>query len=100
MGKCCLAYLCNSQSNVVRKIAHGSFSPLSQVFAFTDAVDKLPLLPLPVVAIFLMWPLDHQAEEAAFLTFHRNTRYLFLVEVRYEFTTRYLPEEMVLLSSR
>lgn len=96
MSKCCLAYLCNSQSNVVRKIAHGSFSPLSQVFAFTDAVNQLPLLPLP----FVMWPLDHQDEVAAFLTPHHNNRYLFLGEVRYEFTTRYLPQEMMLLSSR
>lgn len=77
MSKLCLAYLCNPESKVVKKMDHGSFSLLSQVFAFIGTFNQVLLVllfPLPMMAIFVMLPLVCQAEVAPFLISHHNTR--------------------------
>lgn len=72
----------------------------SSFFAFIDVFDPPLPLPLPVVAVFVLQPLDCQAKVAPFLTYHHKTRYVFLGEVGYRFRTRYVPEGMMLLSGR
>lgn len=103
MSKLCLAYLCNPQGKSVKKMDHGSFSLPSQVFVFIGTFDQVLLvllLPLPMVAIFMMLPLVCQAEVAPFLISHHINWWMFLEEVRFGFSTRYMPEGMMFLSKR
>lgn len=82
---------------------HGSFSLPSQAFVFIGTFEHvllMLLLSLPMVAIFMMLPLVCQAEVAPFLISHHNTWLMFLGEVRFGFSTRYMPEGMTLLSER
>lgn len=76
MSKLCLACLCNPQSKAVKKMDLGSFSLPSQAFVFIGTLDQvllMLLLPLPMVAIFVMLLLVCQAEVAPFLISHHNT---------------------------
>lgn len=103
MSKLCLAYLCNPQSKAVKKMDHSSFSLLSQVFAFIGTFDqglRVLLLSLPMVAVFVMLPLVCQAEVAPFLISLHNAWWVVLGEVRFGFSTRYMPEGMMLLANR